>query len=359
MDFALDEQERAVQDLATTIVADHAAPERLTALDTSGEWWDAQLWARLAEAGLLGIGVPEEAGGAGLGLVGVSLLAQAVAAAAAHVAPVDVLVGAADPLARLGTPGQRERWLPPLLAGETLLVGAPGPGLVVEVRAERTVLTGGLSHVLLADRAQRLVVEATDADGVPGLYLLDPASCGVRAQSSVDRRPRFRVDVDAVPVTEEDVLVAGDAGPVALVRDRLLAARCVEQAAGCRGGIELAARYVTERTQFGRPVGTFQAVAHQVADAYIDTEGVSLTAWRAVWLTERGDPCAEELAIAAWWAVDAAVRAMERAMHVHGGISVDMDYPAHRYYLAVKGAASLIGAPSERLAALGDLLASA
>jgi acyl-CoA dehydrogenase len=100
-------------------------------------------------------------------------------------------------------------------------------------------------------------------------------------------------------------------------------------------------------------------VAHQVADAYIDTEGVSLTAWHAVWLTERGEPCAEELAIAAWWAVDAAVRAMERAMHVHGGISVDMDYPAHRYYLAVKGAASLIGAPSERLAALGDLLASA
>jgi acyl-CoA dehydrogenase len=87
---------------------------------------------------------------------------------------------------------------------------------------------------------------------------------------------------------------------LAAVRVRLVAARCVEQAGSCRGALALAASYATGRHPFGRPVGSFQAVAHQAADACIDTEGVPPTGWRAVWLLANHRPCTAELAIAVW-----------------------------------------------------------
>jgi alkylation response protein AidB-like acyl-CoA dehydrogenase len=107
------------------------------------------------------------------------------------------------------------------------------------------------------------------------------------------------------------------------------------------------------------PVGSFQAVAHRVADAYIDSTAVRLTAWRAAWLVAEGHPAADELAIAAWWASDAANRVAEAAMHLHGGQSVDLDYPLHRYFLAIRYGELALGGPAQRLLALGNLMAVA
>jgi alkylation response protein AidB-like acyl-CoA dehydrogenase len=121
----------------------------------------------------------------------------------------------------------------------------------------------------------------------------------------------------------------------------------------------MTAAHVTEREQFGRPVGTFQAVAHRVADAYIDATGVRLTAWRAAWLLAQGESAAEALAVAAWWATDAPTRIGDAAMHLHGGLSVDLDYPLHRHYLALRQIELALGGCSRRLALLGDQVAVA
>jgi len=118
----------------------------------------------------------------------------------------------------------------------------------------------------------------------------------------------------------------------------------------------MTAGHVSEREQFGRPVGTFQAVAHRVADAYIDVAGLRLTTWRAVWLLDQGEECPEPLAIAAWWATDAPARVVEAAMHLHGGLGVDLSYPLHHHFLAVKQGELALGGPSRRLSALGDLV---
>jgi len=364
VDFSLDEQQLEIQQLATTVIAGRADAARP---ETDGDWFDGALWADLGKAGLLGLAVPEDDGGAGLGLVELALVVEAAAKGAGQIPVVDALVGAAAPIAHFGTPEQRARLVAPVAAGELVLGCAVGlradvpPPFEAHSTSDGWTLAGRVNHVLLADQAIRVLVEAADGEGRAGLFLVDPRAAGatLERQNAVDRRPRWQLTLVDTPVAAEDVLVApgSHAEGGAWLRPRLLALRCVEQLGSCRGALEMAARYVSERQQFERPVGTFQAVAHRVADAYIDTEGIALTTWQALWRLDQDLSYEEELNIAAWWAVHASIRVVEAAMHLHGGLSVDLDYPLHKYFLAVKHTRAAIGTPGQRLADLGDLIA--
>ena len=360
MDYTLDEQQLAVRDLAATILSRKATRERFAALDSAGAWFDAELWKELGQAGLIGIALPEEHGGSGAGFVELCLLVQEAARSAANVFVVEPVVLAALPLSRLGTADQQARLLRPSCAGETLLTS----GLLTGARlhAEHTEggwrLTGEVKHVPLASTATRILIEATDAHGRPGLFLLDPTAAGVKidAQPSVDRKSRFTLTLDAAVVATQDVVRA----PSTLtederqrIEDEATAARTVAQLGSCEAALRMTADYVSERKQFGRPIGTFQAVTQRLGDAYIDVTAVRLTAWRAAWLLAEGLPARKELALAAWWATDAPSRVVDSAMHLHGGISVDLEYPLHRHYLAVKQTELALGGPARRLEALG------
>jgi 3-oxocholest-4-en-26-oyl-CoA dehydrogenase beta subunit len=363
MDYSLDEQQRDLRDLAEEIVSRYATPARLTELEETRGWFDDDLWHELARAGLVGITIPEEHGGSGAGFVEFCLVAEAAARAAAHLFMVESGT-AALAISRFGTAAQREDLVRPFCTGDLLLSAATGTGPVVSggLSAREVAgtwhVTGELCHVPLADRAARVLVEATDDSGDPGLFLLDPkaARLTATAQSSIDRGPRWHLAATEAIV---DVLVApgspdDEAG--AWIRDRALVARCVAQLGHCEAALDLTASYVSERRQFGRPIGSFQAVAHRAANAYIDVLGIRLTSWRAAWLLDQATPDSEALAIAAWWAADAPSRVVEAAMHLHGGISVDLDYPLHRHFLAVKQGELALGGPSRRLRVLGDLV---
>jgi alkylation response protein AidB-like acyl-CoA dehydrogenase len=366
MDYSLDEQQRDVRDLAHEILTRRVTAARLTELQTSGDWFDAGLWRELAQAGLVGIAIPEEHGGSGAGLVELCLVIEQTARVAAHLFLVESAT-AALAVSRFGTAAMRDALVRPFCAGEVLLTsavtvdGAASRGLSARDVSGTWHVTGELSHVPLLDRAARVLVEASDDAGNRGIFLLDPTTAGitVTAQSSIDRRPRWHLAAAGVAVPAADVLIA-PGSPVdqahAWIRDWTLTARCINQLGHSEAALEMTASYVSERHQFGRPIGAFQAVAHRSADAYIDVLGIRLTAWRAVWLVDRATPDSEATAIAGWWASDAATRVVEAAMHLHGGLGVDMDYPLHRHYLAVKQGELTLGGPSRRMLELGDLI---
>ena len=120
----------------------------------------------------------------------------------------------------------------------------------------------------------------------------------------------------------------------------------------------MAADYTKERQQFGRPIATFQAVSQRAGDSYIDAEAITLTAYQAAWRIERGLDASAAVSIAKYWAAEAGFRAVHAAMHVHGGVGVDRDYPLHRYFLLARKLELTLGNAEEHLAELGRSLAA-
>ena len=174
-------------------------------------------------------------------------------------------------------------------------------------------------------------------------------------------RPQARVTLQGCTL-DADALLGGGAHDGTAIVDwialRAKVAMCMMMAGAARSAIELAADYTKERQQFDRPVATFQAVSNRAGDTYIDTEAISLTAWQAAWRIDQGLPADEQAAMAAWWAAEGGFRVMHGAVHVHGGVGVDRDYPLHRHFLLARQLELTLGTGEDHLAALGRSIAA-
>ena len=132
---------------------------------------------------------------------------------------------------------------------------------------------------------------------------------------------------------------------------------CAMQAGVIERALELTAEYARSREQFGRPIGSFQAVTQRLADAYIDVEAVRLTMWQAAWLLAAGEPADVAVATAKFWAAEAGHRMAHTAVHVHGGLGIDVTYPVHRYFTAAKRDEFALGGATLQLRRIGAVLA--
>jgi 3-oxocholest-4-en-26-oyl-CoA dehydrogenase beta subunit len=198
-------------------------------------------------------------------------------------------------------------------------------------------------------------------------FLVEPADRGVtiQPQELTDGTDAGRLVLDATVLDDSRVLGRpGRDGDVAgwLVA-RGTVGQCAVQAGVVARALELTAEYARHREQFGRPIGSFQAVAQRLADAYTDVEAVWLTMWQAAWLlaTRPYDDAevAAAVATAKFWAADAGHRVAHTAVHVHGGMGIDITYPVQRYFTAAKRAEFTLGGATEQLRRLGDLIATA
>jgi alkylation response protein AidB-like acyl-CoA dehydrogenase len=134
---------------------------------------------------------------------------------------------------------------------------------------------------------------------------------------------------------------------------------CALQLGVLERALELTAEYARSRVQFGRPIGSFQAVAQRLADGYIDVEAVRLTMWQAAWRLSAGLPADTAVATAKFWAADAGHRVAHTAVHVHGGVGIDTAYPLHRYFSAAKHNEFVLGGATAQLRRIGAALARA
>ena len=367
MDFTLTPEQDEAAELAAKILGDRATNERMKAVEADGDRFDADLWAELGEAGLLGLALPEEYGGAGLGLIE---LTRVLVEIGRRVAPVPLTAhGPASRLvAELGTDGQKHRWLPRAATGASILTAAVAeerafaperPTTVAAVDGDGFRLTGSKAIVPVGTRADLFLVPAETPAGV-GVFLVEPADDGVTltAQRFSDGDAVARLDLDGVRVGTDRVL--GDAGGTAADRLRLLLllAASAQQLGVTEGALELTSTYAKTREQFGRPIGTFQAVSQRLADGYIDVLGQRLTLWQAAWRLDEGLPAEQAVAIAKLWAADAGHRLAHTTVHVHGGVGIDLDGEAHRYFTTAKRFEFAYGGATEQALHVGRSLAA-
>ena len=370
MDFSLTDEQRAITDLSAQILTDRCTLERLKAIERSDDRYDRELWAELAKAGLLGAALPESAGGSGGGFVEVCLLLEQQGRRVAPLPLVPVLVSAAMPLARFGSAAQQKRLLPGVVAGDAILSAAlveanadsrsPVTTAVPEGKGWR--LSGTKIAVPFAQVAAAVLVPARTPDGEVGVFIVDPKAPGVKLtrEEVGDWEPQFRMELEDVAAGADAFLGDPRRGQEVLdwVVDRTTVALCAVASGACQEAVRLTAEYASNRKQFDKPIAMFQAVGQRMADSYIDNEAVNLTMWQAATRLADEMPSAKEIDTAKYWASEGGSRIGHAALHIHGGISIDVDYPIHRYFLWLKQIEFTLGAATPHLVHLGSLIAA-
>jgi alkylation response protein AidB-like acyl-CoA dehydrogenase len=338
--------QQSLVELADQILRGRTSNDQLAEVETSASRVDDRLWAELAEAGLVGIAVQEEHGGAGLGLTEVCLLLEAQGRWVAPV-PLWETAVAALAIARFGSDEQRSRLLPGVAAGSTRLSvavdlagGAPSLGVV------DGTLTGTATLVPQAHVADVLLVVAGE-----GTYLVETA--GLPRVDVVTTSHALASDVVLDGASAEQL---GDATTGAWLADRLRVGLAAIVLGSADAGMREAASYLSGREQFGRALATFQAVSQQLGDAYCDVQAMRATLWQAVWALEQGDDARTAVDVATWWATDAGGRVQHVVQHLHGGMGADTTYPVHRRLLWTLRASAQLGGASRQLARLGPAL---
>ena len=367
MDFEYSDDQKSIQELARKILQELATHDRLTEVGRTETRLDAELWRALAEANLLGVAVPEEHGGMGMGVSELCIVFEEIGRSVAPIAAFPTLVLGALPIAAFGSDEQKATWLPAVAAGDAILSAAvvEEAGAVVRASHDGTSwrLDGHRVLVQAAHVARRVLVPARDADGALGLFLVDPGAEGVSLESveTTDQHLRPNLAFESVRIPEAEVLAAPGDGeaPWAWLMQQATLVLCAIQLGVADRSLEITASYTSERKQFDRPVGSFQAVHTRAGDAYVDTQAMRLTLLRALHIAEHGgDDLDMALAIAKFWASEGGDRVTYAAQHLHGGIGVDIEYPIHRYYLWARQIGMHLGSAPEQLARIGETFAA-
>jgi acyl-CoA dehydrogenase len=355
MDFApTDEQleiERAVQSICKRFDDDYWRTK-----DRDGGF-PHDFHAAFAEAGWLGIAMPAEYGGAGLGITEAAILMRTISASGAGMSGASAIhmnIFGLHPVVINGTPEQKARWLPPLIAGRSKAcfgVTEPNTGLNtlrLKTRArrlgDRYVVEGQKVWISTAQVADKILLLARTADPDPaapsrGLSLfytdLDRTKIEVR---EIDKHGRKAVDsnqlfIDGLEIPLEDRIGEEGRGFEYILHgmnpERVLIAA---EAVGLgRVALQRAARYANERIVFDRPIGKNQGVQHPLAERWIELEAADLLTMRAAWLYDQGKPCGAEANAAKYFAGEAGFKACETAVLTHGGMGYSREYHVERY----------------------------
>ncbi|GAA3839269.1 acyl-CoA dehydrogenase family protein [Sphaerisporangium flaviroseum] len=363
MDFTLDETQAELKELAAGVFGREATPERLADHEKSGRPYDAALWKAVAQAGLIGVCLPEDVGGAGLGAVEMAVILRE---AGARVTPVPIQDGlvAAMVIGRYGSAAQRAS-LTRLAEGETVLSVAllePGRdlGTTPTTTARRSgdgdgwLLSGRKTMVSYAAESEAILVPARTEQGT-GVFLVSPEAASVHAVPASTGEPAAALGLDDTPGE-----LVGDLDGAAFGTLRLLSLVAITAGASgvLAGALRLTTEYIRTRRQFDRALAEFQAVTVQIADVYIAGRALDVAVWSGAWRVDEGlDEEAElDLAVAAHTATDAALVALYTCQHLHGGIGLDVTYPLHRYFAWGKHRAHLLGGVEARLDTIGALV---
>ena len=371
MDFNFSDDQNSIRELAHQIFTDRSSDEFLLAFARTGDTYDETLWQTLAEQGLLGVAVPESAGGTGFGLIELCLVLEEQGRRVAPVPLYASLVLGGLPIAEYGSEAQQQQFLPALADGSTRFSAAIAEvgmnatiATAVSARREQSSwrLDGRKAVVPDGAVADFILVPAEDAEGTQTIFIVDTSAPGVTVQPveiGLSGERAAHLTLDGVIVKDDAVLGNPMQGAEILewLEQRANIAHCALQVGVTEEAMKRTAAFLSERKQFGVPLGTFQALAMRMADCYIDVEGIRSTYWLALWRLSEGLDARAEVRAAKWWACDAAHRIVLSTQHMHGGMGADVEYPIHRFFLMAKLISYSLGNAGQQLEQLGRLLA--
>lgn len=375
MDFTFTEEQQAAAEAARGVfagVAPDSVPSPALTPGAVADDFDRPLWGRLADADLLSLLLAEEYGGAGLDAVALCLVLRESAKVLARV-PLLESSAATAAVQAYGGPELKAELLARAGRGEAVLtVAAHGrtghdpAELAVTARQDGSgsgwVLDGVQTAVPWAYDADLVVVPARTAADRTVLALIPREAQGVTLaeQFSTSGERLGELRLDSVELAARDVIDAE--GAWEWLRELLATGTCALALGLGERVLGMTSEYAGKREQFGHPIATFQAVAVQSADRYIDLRAMEATLWQAAWRIASGAPGAlpasADVAVAKIWASEGVRRVVQTAQHLHGGFGADVDYPLHRYHAWAKHLELALGPAAAHEEALGDLLAA-
>lgn len=360
MDFSFTEEQHAIAELATSLFREYGSDEHVRKLADAGTRLDAPLWQQLRETGLLSLLLPEELGGSGMGMQEFSLMLQQQGRFLAA-APLWSHQLATLALHQHGLPELHDSLLPALASGESIVALATEltrtDSLVATPSAQGWTLHGEISAVLLEDFHACVLLPATTPQG-PRLFLVDAGQPGITRTCGelTDMQVVCDLRFEQVPLAAERVLAPE---VFEWLEPRLACALSALSLGVIEEGLQRAAAYVSERTQFGRPLGSFQALAVRAADSYIEVELLRSALWQLAWRLDQGLPAMAAARVAKYQAAQAGHIVSHTTVHLHGGVGADLQYPIHRFYLKAQALSAMGGGTEEQLTRIGRALAGA
>ena len=356
--FAVSDEQRALRGAVADLMARHSGEAQVRAQMATDKGFDPTVWRELAAMGLTGLLIDEEHGGAGAGPVELGIAMEEMGRALLVGPFLSTAVLVPSLLAVTGDAAERAAVLPRIAAGELVATAAfaeDGSALVPSTIATSAGLIGdawhvtGYKHFVLDGlSAERIYVLAT-TDAGPAVFAVDAGADGlsVTPLSTVDpTRKQCRLQFVDTPARLVGKPGAGvEAFSAAL--DRTALALVSEQAGGARRAVEMATEYAKTRFQFGRAIGSFQAVKHMCADMLLEAESAVSAARFAASSFASGAPSRlADLALAQAYCSDAFVFVAATSIQVHGGIGFTWEHPAHLYLRRARCDAQLLGSAS-------------
>lgn len=355
MQFGLSESQQILKDSARKFFAGEcpaAYTRKLMETDTA---YDPELWRKLAEQGFTGIIVPEEYGGMGLGKVELALLLEESGYALLP-GPLFSTVALAGPvLEACGTEEQKKKYLSPIASGEARATlafleesGSWDPA-EIKLSGGTGKLNGTKVFVTDAAIADFIIVAARD-----GMFLVDRKAAGLKITPMKGMDLTRKIYSVGFQNTPAEKLANSSTAALARALRVATAALAAEMVGGMQRVLETAVGYAKTRKQFGKPIGSFQAVQHMCADMYLETESSRSAAYYAAWALEENAPdAAVAVSIAKMYASDAARMVGNRGIQIHGGMGFTWENDIHLYYRRAKASETMLGDASfhrERIA---------
>jgi alkylation response protein AidB-like acyl-CoA dehydrogenase len=343
MEFGLNESQLLLRDNARKFFAGECPMEEVRRLMETETAYDQALWAKMVEQGYTGIIFPEEYGGVGLGKVELILLMEEAGRALLPGPLFSTVALAGSVLDATATPEQKKRYLAPICSGHArstvamLEAGASWHPADVQMSSASGKLTGEKLFVPDAKVADFLIVVARD-----GVFVVDAKAAGIEVQpmEAMDlTRKLYSVRFSGTPAER-----LGNAVGLAHSLDVATAALVAEIVGAMQRTLDLTVEYAKMRKQFGKPIGMFQAVQHQCADMYLETESARSAAYYAAWALEENAPdAAVAISIAKMYASDAGRTVGNRGIQIHGGMGFTWENDLHLYYRRAKASETALG----------------
>ncbi|KMS53243.1 acyl-CoA dehydrogenase family protein [Sphingobium cupriresistens] len=339
MNFDLSDEQKMLAEQARGLLGERSSSDRLRELIDAKAEWDEPLWREIADMGFLGVTVPEEFGGLGMTELDLGVISEELGRANTALPFFSSIVLVVDAINMAGSDAQKSYWLPKLVSGEAIGVFAyaEGPagwtGDAIKARVEDGALSGTKTPVADGGVATLAVVLAKSA-GKPVLALVDLAQPGVtrtRLDSFDELRAHYTLQFDAISAELLEAL------PAERVLDQLFDRAAVQAAFEAVGGADaclfMARDYAMERQIFGRPLSSYQAIKHKLADIAVGVELARSNAYFGAWAA-LNDPEALPVAAASarLTAIDAFENAARENIQVHGGIGYTFEANCHFYY---------------------------
>jgi acyl-CoA dehydrogenase len=359
MNFDFSDELKQLREEAKRFLSERNALAAARRVLDGNSGYDPALWREIAEMGWIGAAIPEAFGGAGLGHLGLCVLAEELGAALAPVPFASTAYLAAEAILIAGSPAQKERYLPKLASGAAIgtLAVAEGAGTRIASSVAQDRLSGTKQPVPDGDIADLAVVAALGTDRRAALFIVELAAPGVSREriATIDpSRGHARLTFSSA-AAEPLGAPGGGAALIDKLFDRAAVLFAFEQVGGAQAALDMAKAYALERYAFGRPIGSFQAIKHKLADVYVATELARSNAYYGAWALSQNAPELPVAAAAARVAAsDAFWLAAKENIQTHGGMGYTWAFDCHLYYRRAKLLALALGAPrqwKERLVA--------